>query len=160
MPKRIGDCVDYESAFAKNKAKLDQDDKWIELEPNDEFTIIVTDFEERTSKYGANYAVVRGTDEHGEEIVFGATRKVAREKFLENRPEIGDVVSVRYLGQVQPEKGGNPYHNYRIAITHMNATPPKLEPTNLERAADTTADALEKDIPTESFGFEDEGASV
>ena len=39
------------------------------------------------------------------------------------RPQVGDVLAVEYLGQVQPQAGGTPYHSYRIAKADDGSEP-------------------------------------
>ena len=153
---------DLEAAFAAAEAKRDQKHEWINdsMKDGDHFTIMVTEpVEVVEGKYGP-YGILRGTDRAGNEIVFGVTRTVTQRKLMdENRPlAVGDVVSVLYLGKVTPEKGGSEYYDYKIGITRRGVPPPSLTPADLsalDSAADHTADALEKNIPTESVPWAD-----
>jgi hypothetical protein len=91
-------------------------------EPGDTLAGVVVSRSTRSSDYGS-YPVVEIDD--GDEVVeFRAYRTVARREVERHDVGIGDVIAVKYLGEITGTD--STYHGYRIA-TDRDATAPAVE---------------------------------
>ena len=101
--------------MAEAKARLDKETQWLKLEKGEEFTMEVVSFRIVDGEYGA-YPIVEGTLEDGSEGAFSAGRSVVKARLLDNPPEKGDILSIRYLGEKTSEKTGREYHDYKVVL--------------------------------------------
>lgn len=88
--------------------------------PGDLLVGTVLDITERTTEYG-DYPIVTISNNDGS-WEFHAFHTVARQEIRRQRPNIGDLIGVRYLGK--PD--GKDYELYRIVIERLPTSPNPL----------------------------------
>jgi hypothetical protein len=107
-------------------------------EPEDTLAGVVVGRSTRSSDYGS-YPVIEV--DNGDEVVeFRAYRTVARREVERLGIRVGDVIAVKYLGEVTGTD--STYHGYRIATDREPPTPtveePSEEPSDWAEAGDVS----------------------
>lgn len=90
---------------------LERDVPGWQPEPNDILAGRIVDIETRTSEYGP-YPAITVEKESGEKQVFHAFRTVALNEILRLRPQVGDLIAIRYFGL----DAEHDYHNYKVRV--------------------------------------------
>ena len=128
------------SLFDQAEERLEQDETFIKLEEKgDAVTFLVESFTMQNGKYGS-FPIVKGTTRDGKFVALAGGRSVLKARLTENPPARGDVLSVRYEGEITSEKTGNTYHGYKVVLMAGDGARPAAIDTADEAASATAAD--------------------
>ena len=111
-------------------------DGWTPENPGDTIIGVITALDSRDGGYGDYPIVTVQEDGTGNLTAIHAFRTVLKNEVINQQPQVGDRIAVRYLGQ-QPAKrpGGSPYHSYKMALERGAGTPAATAPANVADVA-------------------------
>lgn len=119
------------STIDEFRSKLDEDDgslpeRWnAEDIPGTSLVGTLLRFEPIVTEYGESSIAVIEEDSSGTEYGVALFRQVLKKRFDILDPQPGDMLGIKYVGQMQPRtKDARPYHNYVVHILRSAAPPP------------------------------------
>lgn len=109
--------------FALAAEQLDREEQWVRLDnEGDEVIMLVDGYSMAESQFG-EYPVITGTLKDGTPVRYAAMRTAVRNRIVDNPPQKGDILSVRYLGEKDNPKTGRTFNAYRVVILPAEAQP-------------------------------------
>lgn len=101
--------------LAAAKAQLDQPEPRLFTfgQAGDEIAGVIADLEWQSGEYGPRLKVTLDNG-RGQRAAFFADHTTLRSKLARLRPQRGDALAVRYLGQAEGKR--STYHDYRVAL--------------------------------------------
>lgn len=85
-------------------------------QPGDEIVGVVVDVQPSVYTRHGNVPVVTLQGPNGGRRSVWLIHTVLRRGFIRANVQLGETVLVRYVGVVQPEGGGQPWHDYRVVV--------------------------------------------
>jgi hypothetical protein len=76
----------------------------------------VVEIGERLGYNDEPYPIITVQPEHGEPLAVHAFHTVLRNELARQRPQIGEMVGIKYEGQFATETGRGRYHRYRVHV--------------------------------------------
>lgn len=119
----VADDFDFDAARARLSAQADEGHPpaW-QPEEGDELCGVVVAVNPAVHTAYGDVPVVTLQGPNGGRRSVWLHHAVLRRAFVRADVQLGELVLIRYVGRVEPEGGGNPYADYRVAVDRPSPT--------------------------------------